>query len=57
MRRGKKASNPIVAICNDPNETIDSLRYQPYRLEVSDEIVEDIIIKNADFFRLKIKRK
>lgn len=57
MRRGKKASNPIVAICNDPNETIDSLRYQPYRLEVSDEIVEDIIIKNADFFSPENKKK
>lgn len=57
MRRGKNATNPIIAIDNDPNEKIDNLRYQEYRLAVSDEIVEDIIAKNADFFRLRIKRK
>lgn len=57
MRRGKNATNPIIAIYNDPNEEIDSLRYQAYRLAVSDEIVEDIIVKNADFFSPEDKKK
>ncbi|BDC07554.1 hypothetical protein [Phocaeicola vulgatus] len=57
MRRGKNATNPIIAIDNDPNEKIDNLRYQEYRLAVSDEIVEDIIAKNADFFSPENKKK
>lgn len=57
MRCGKNATNPIIAIDNDPNEKIDNLRYQVYRLDVSDEIVEDIITKNADFFSPENKKK
>lgn len=58
MRYGKNAINPIVAIYSDPNEKIDNLRYQQaYRLDVSDEIVEDIIAKNADFFTPENKKK
>ena len=57
MRRGKNATNPIITIDNDPNEKIDNLRYQEYRLAVSDEIVEDIITKNADFFSPENKKK
>ena len=57
MRCGKNATNPIIAINNDPNEKIDNLRYQEYRLAVSDEIVEDIIAKNADFFSPENKNK
>lgn len=57
MRYGKKATNPIIAIYNDPNERIDTLRYQAYSLAVSDEIVEDIIVKNADFFSSEDQKK
>lgn len=57
LRRGKRANNPIVAIYNEPNERIDSQRYQFYCLTVSDEIVEDIIEKNADFFSPENKKK
>ncbi len=57
MRRGKNAINPIISIYNDPNEKIDNLRYKVYRLAVSDEIVEDIIVKYADFFSPEEKKK